>query len=248
MHPLLEQIFSTGMTELADGSPTPLSSSISRDDCAAIERVIARSGATSAIEVGMACGISTLAIADALSRNGSARLVVIDPNQTEGWSGVGMHLLRRAGLADVVELIEEPSQLALPRLAASGERFDFAFIDGWHTFDHTLIDFFFCDLMLDPGGMVMLDDVAYAAVNRVVRFILSNRDYELVEVTRSADDASASLRLRRAVKRKLRPLARTDRDPTPAHERVFHGIEGVRVVALRKRGNDARPFDHFEQF
>ena len=236
------------MSELPDGSPAPLSSSISRDDCAAIERVIARSGATSAIEVGMAFGISTLAIADALSRNGSARLVVIDPNQSKGWSGAGMHLLRRAGLAHVVELIEEPSQLALPRLAAREERFDFAFIDGWHTFDHTLIDFFFCDLMLGPGGMVMLDDVAYPAVDGVVRFILSNRDYELVEVTRCDDGAPAGLRLRRAIKRVLRPFARTDRDPSSTHQQLFRQIAHARAVALRKREGDARPYDHFEPF
>jgi predicted O-methyltransferase YrrM len=196
----------------------------------------------------MAIGISTLAIADALSRNGSARLVVIDPNQSKEWSGAGMHLLRRAGLAHVVELIEEPSQLALPRLAAREERFDFAFIDGWHTFDHALIDFFFCDLMLSPGGMVMLDDVDYPAIDGVVRFILSNRDYELVEMTRSNDGAPTGLRLRRAIKRMLRPLARTDHDPSSPHQQLFREIAHARVVALRKRGDDARSYDHFEPF
>jgi predicted O-methyltransferase YrrM len=244
----LEQIFTTGMTECSDGSPTPLSSSISRDDCEAIERAIARSGATSAIEVGMALGISTRAIADALSRNGSARLVVIDPNQSAGWSGAGIHLLRRAGLSHVVELIEEPSQLALPRLAAREERFDFAFIDGWHTFDHALIDFFFCDWMLGPGGMVMLDDVAYPAIDGVVRFILSNRDYELVEMTRAEEEASMGLRLRRAIKRVLRPLARTDRDPSATHQQLFREIARARMVTLRKGGDDARSYDHFQPF
>ena len=233
---------------MPDGSPAPLSSSITRDDCAVIERVIARSGATSAIEVGMAMGISTLAIADALSRNGSARLVVIDPNQSEGWSGAGMHLLRRAGLGHVAELIEEPSQLALPRLAAREERFDLAFIDGWHTFDHALVDFFFCDLMLAPGGMVMLDDVAYPSIDGVVRFILSNRDYELVEMTRVNDGARSGLRLRRAIKRVLRPLARTDRDPTSRHQQLFRQIAHARMVVLRKGGDDARSYDHFAPF
>jgi predicted O-methyltransferase YrrM len=248
MHPLAEQIFSTGMAELPDGSPSRLTSSIAPEDCALIERVLAQSGATSAVEVGMAFGISSLAIAEALSRNGPARLVVIDPNQSTDWKGAGMHLLRCAGFADFVELIEEPSQLALARLAARGERFDAAFIDGWHTFDHTLVDFFFCDLMLEPGGIVMLDDVGYAAIDRVVRFILSNRDYEFVDATQVADAVPAGLRLRRAVKQGLRPLARTDRDPSSASENLFRDIGGVRLIALRKRGNDARRYDHFEQF
>jgi hypothetical protein len=102
--------------------------------------------------------------------------------------------------------------------------------------------------MLDPGGVVMLDDVPYPAINRVVRFILSNRDYELLDATHGNDSAAVTLKLRRAVKRVLRPLARTDRDPSLDHDRQFRRIDGARVVALRKRGDDARRFDHFEQF
>lgn len=248
MHVLLEQIFSTGVTELPNGSMEPVHSSISRDDCAAVERAITQSGARSAIEVGMAFGISALAIADALSRNGPARLVSIDPQQTSSWRGSGLHLLRRAGLGDIAEVIEEPSQLALPRLAARGDRFDFAFIDGWHTFDHALIDFFYCDLMLETGGFMIVDDVGYPAINSLVRFILSNRDYELVEVTRYPDAKPAGNQFRRDVKRILRPLARTDRDPTPTSENLFRGIEGAIMATLRKRGNDTRAYDHFEQF
>lgn len=248
MHPLLEQVFAAGMTELPDGTPTTFNSAISREDCLLIERMIASCGATSAVEVGMAFGISTLAIAGALSRQPGARLVSLDPHQSTGWKGAGLHLIQRAGLGSVVELIEEPSQLALPRLAAAKERFGFAFIDGWHTFDHTLVDFFFIDMLLSPGGIVMLDDVGYPAIDGVVRFILANRDYELLEVRRYHENASRALRMRRAIKRALRPIARTDRDPSPRHERAFREIESTQVVALRKLGDDTRRYDHFERF
>ncbi len=251
MHPLLEQIFTTGTTELPDGSPASLTSSISRQDCALVERMIAACGAVTAVEVGMAYGISTLCIAGALQKktgSSPARLVTIDPHQTSGWKRAGMHLIRRAGFDPMVELIEQPSQLALPRLVENGERFGFALIDGWHTFDHTLVDFFFCDALLTPGGIVVLDDAGYPAINAVIRFILANRDYELVETVDRRDEGRLSLRVRRAIKRVIRPLAQTDRDPTRANERVFQRIAHSEMVALRKRGDDTRRFDHYERF
>lgn len=251
MHPLLEQIFTTGITELPDGSPASLTSSISREDCALVEHMIASCGAVTAVEVGMAYGISTLCIAGALQKNAGsspARLVTIDPHQTSGWKSAGMHLIRRAGLDSMVELIAQPSQLALPRLVENGERFGFALIDGWHTFDHTLVDFFFCDALLTPGGIVVIDDAGYPAINAVIRFILANRDYELVETVDRRDEGRLSLRVRRAIKRVIRPLAQTDRDPSRANERLFRRIAHSEMVALRKRGDDTRRFDHYERF
>jgi len=44
---------------------------------------------------------------------------------------------------------------------AQGERIDFAFIDGAHTFDHVLVDFFYIDRMLNVGGIVAFDDVGF---------------------------------------------------------------------------------------
>jgi predicted O-methyltransferase YrrM len=249
IHPLVEDLLTRRRAELPDGTETAADSFIPRDECELIGEAIAANGARKGIEVGMAFGASTLCIADALRRNdANARLVTIDPHQTAGWRGAGMHLVGRAGYGSMVRLIEEPSQLALPQLARDGERFDFAFIDGWHTFDHTLVDFFFIDLMLEKGGFIVIDDVGYPAVNAVVRFILANRDYELVKALQFEAALPAGLRLRREIKRRLRPIARTDRDPKPEHEALFRSVENVHAVALRKRGDDTRRFDHYERF
>ena len=249
IHPLAESILTTRRTQLPDGSEIDATSYIPRDECELVYEVIARGGAKRAIEVGLAFGVSTLCIADALHRNGGdTRLISIDSHQTVSWQRAGVHLVERAGYGSMLTLIEEPSQLVLPRLAAAGERFDFGFIDGWHTFDHTLIDFFFIDQMLETGGFVVFDDVGYPAINAVVRFILANRDYELVKALHSEQQPTTGLRMRRAIKRRLRPLARTDRDPKAEHDALFHRIENVHSVALRKRGSDTRRFDHYDRF
>jgi predicted O-methyltransferase YrrM len=252
IHSLVRQIHATGRTLYPDGSERPTDSFIPADECELIYRMVEASRAVSAVETGMAFGASSLCIADALSANAGrlgrpARLISIDPAQTSSYGGAGLHLLRRACLDSFVEVIEQPSQLALPGLATSGHRIEFGFIDGWHTFDHTLIDFFYVDWMLEPDGIIVFDDVGYPAIHAVVRFVLANRDYELVEALAHAPPPR-SIRIRRVLKRWLRPIGRTDRYPSKGHERLFRSIEDCHSVAVRKRGHDTRRFDHFERF
>jgi hypothetical protein len=77
-----------------------------------------------------------------------------------------------------VEFIPEPSHRALPALAARGERIGFGFVDGFHTFDYVMVDFFYIDLMLEMNGIVMLDDTSYPAIRKVARYIATHRHYE----------------------------------------------------------------------
>ena len=132
-------------------------------------------------------------------------------------------------------------------MAAKGYRVQFAFIDGWHLFDHTLIDFFYVDQMMEIGGVIVFDDVIWPAINAVVRFVLANRDYELVEALEQPR-TSAVNRGKRFVKRLLRPLARTDKDPTERHRRLFRKLEWAHSVAVRKVAPDTRPPSHYCPF
>jgi hypothetical protein len=73
----------------------------------------------------------------------------MDPAQHDGaWRGLGLRQIADVGFADLVEFHERASQAVLP---ACGVQVQFAFIGGWHTFDHTLVDFFYIDHMLEVG-------------------------------------------------------------------------------------------------
>jgi hypothetical protein len=82
-----------------------------------------------------------LYICEALSGQGSGRHTILDPGQYSDFHGVGIANLKRAGF-DFFELIEKPA------LLAEGRKFQFALIDGWHTFDHTLLDLFYVNRLL----------------------------------------------------------------------------------------------------
>jgi len=139
--------------------------------------------ATNVLEIGMANGSSTMAILGELKSTPNGHLTSIDPFQMHpttpgpGYGGAGLELVRKAGLADRHTWIEMLDYLALPKLAAEGRRFDFVFIDGYHAFDYAMLDFFFADLLLQPGGMVLFHDSGSQAVNRVCRFVAANKSY-----------------------------------------------------------------------
>jgi hypothetical protein len=75
------------------------------------------------------------------------------------------------------QLIEEVDYIALPELVKRKCRIDFAYIDGWHTFDYVLLDFFYIDKMLNTQGIVAFNDAGYLSVHRVLKFMISHRKY-----------------------------------------------------------------------
>lgn len=59
-------------------------------------------------------------------------------------------------------------------LLRRGMRYDFVFIDGQHLYDYTMVDLFFADLLLKPGGMCCVDDITMDSVSTCVKYIASN--------------------------------------------------------------------------
>lgn len=228
LHPLLSRAFASGYIE-HDGRRFELHSNIPEDECRLLYRQVEAVGAASALEIGMAYGISSVALADALrNETETPSLVSIDPYQNERWDGVAVGQLERAGYRGFCELIEAPSHAALPVLVERGTRVDLAFIDGLHTFDHCLVDFFFIDLLLRPGGVVVFDDTWMPGVRAVVEFVLRNRAYELVDSV--ALPTNARTRLGRAI------TGRGALAPASA------------ALALRKTADDERPWHDFRPF
>lgn len=144
----------------------------------ALYRTVRKEKPRLVVEIGMAFGASSLAILTALEENGGdGQLISLDPNQLAGASGRGVAYVEQAGLAHRHRLIEEVDYLALPNLIREGLVVDFGYIDGWHTFDYSLIDFFLLDKMLRVGGLVAFNDCHYEAVEKVTKFVLSHRHY-----------------------------------------------------------------------
>lgn len=156
----------------------PSNAPVEEETAALLAGLTRELGATRTIETGMAAGHSAVAIASVHAQRGEGRHTCVDPYQTTQWQSAALELCEKAGVSEFVELIEEPSELALPALAAGGQAFDLAFVDGLHLFDHILLDFFYCDRMLETGGIIVFHDTWMPAVQKAVGYVLANRAYE----------------------------------------------------------------------
>jgi predicted O-methyltransferase YrrM len=218
---------------------------VDADEGALLQRIVADIRPERSLEIGCAYGVSSLYICDALastSAEGStstrARHIIVDPFQTTQWRGIGIKNIRDAGFATLVDFREERSEVVLPRLLDEGATLDFAFIDGWHTFDQVMVEFYFINRLLRVGGVIAFDDANRRSINRVIRHALTYPAY-CVYATERANHAGPTVlgRSRRALTRVpaiskvLRPdFLRKDWDL---------GILGT-CVAIQKVADDKR--------
>ena len=254
MTEVLAEIVRTGRVTKASGEELEVHSQVSPGEGAFLQRLVEEVRPQLSLEVGLAFGVSALYLCDALARVGARRHIVIDPNQEGGewgdsWAGVGLENLKRAGHEELVEFHGEPSFRVLPRLESEGMQLDFAFIDGWHTFDFTLVDFFYVDRMLRPGGVVAIDDAQWPSVRKVIRFALTNRGYRVRACFEP--EGSPPFRRRRWLARLARaagPL-RTLLKPEWVDDDDALGLPPASTcVALEKAADDERAWSFHREF
>lgn len=190
---VLQEVLESKEVVDAAGHRIRLDSNVAPDEGLYLYHLIKENNMTRTLEVGMAYGVSAMYIAQAhrdLDHSGRVPIghaddtsshrshVAIDPFQSTQWKSVGSYNLMRAGLRDLVQLVEQESHFALPQLAMhERETFQLCFIDGMHLFDYTLVDFYYSDLLLSTGGYVVFDDAHMESVQKVIAHVLKNRAY-----------------------------------------------------------------------
>jgi predicted O-methyltransferase YrrM len=234
MNSVLKNILSTH--QVSDGNDLlPLRSQVAQKQGDLLATVIAKIRPKTSLEVGFAYGISTLYIGDALDRlHQPVRHIAIDPFQSTHWRSIGSRNVASAGFDKFVQLIEEKSEIALPQLLAAETTLDFALIDGWHTFDHALVDFFYINKMLRVGGVVVLDDASYASISKLVDHILTYDCYRVFALPASPIPWVSPKAF--LLVRKLAYYAGLKKTQWP------------RAVALEKIEPDSRRHDWFKKF
>jgi predicted O-methyltransferase YrrM len=250
---LLDNILRDGCVRAEDGTVMSLHSHLPREAGQMLQRIIHDLDARTTLEIGMAFGISTLFICEALtyppddsnqrrSTSPPPRHIAIDPNQHDSeWCGIGLRHVRLAGFADIVDFRELPSHQALPDLEREGVRIDFAFVDGWHTFDYVMVDLFLIDRLLRVGGVVVVDDADWPGVIKACRYFITNRAYRVVECWQEHRRASPRQSARRAIReaaRRMPVLRRPLKPEWSIPDERLGLIPGARCVALRKTVED----------
>ena len=148
--------------------------SISDAEAEFLHSLVRDNSAVDTLEVGLAFGVSAAAI----MATHECKHVSVDPYQESRYASLGLQNIERIGFANRLNFIAAHSHTALPRLSSESREFDLAFVDGGHRFDQVFVDFYFVDLTLRLGGLVVFHDAWMRSTQLVASFIDSNRtDY-----------------------------------------------------------------------
>lgn len=218
--------------------------SVSLDEALELYTHVRELAPAATIEIGMFTGASTLAILKALEDNGHGEHYVCDPFQSTYAQGAGLRNVHSAGLDGRLHFDEEFPESAAPRWPEA----QFAFIDGSHLFDLTILDFVLMDKRLAIGGWVGLHDLWMPSLRKVVRWAITNRGYEVV--AGPARRLSRAERARSAAARVLRRGPRADSIWSQELLHPWHEVEpsGRQMLFLRKTRADDRDWRDFEPF
>jgi predicted O-methyltransferase YrrM len=246
-HLLLNEIYQSRSVTTSAGEALPLNSEVSAEEGKFLYEIIRSDTAVMrTLEVGCAYGISSLNICSAMRDRPGSKHTIIDPFQKSWWKSVGVTNLRRADLSNF-DLLEKKSEFALPILLSEGEeQFDLIFLDGWHTFDHTMTDAFYASRLLKIGGYLVFDDAHWRSVTKVIRYLEQYPSFErYASVPLPNDHFKTTVRIVRgfAAQWPLRTMIR----------HMNYGIQAAvgprySMVALRKTSEDSRSFDWFADF
>ena len=149
------------------------SSSIKTEEAAFIYNLISKNKITRTLETGFAFAKSASHIIAATE----SIHVAIDPFQSK-YQNLGLRNIEALGMKDLLDFRPDFSHNVLPALVKEDRKFDFIFIDGDHKFDGVLVDFYFGDLLLEKGGLLLMHDTWMRSTRLVMSFIRTNRkDY-----------------------------------------------------------------------
>lgn len=179
MYPIIEQIFNTQSVQTQDGITYPLRGNIDFKEGMFIHDLI--SGDNSiyrTLEIGCGFGISSLFICDALKEKKTKEHFIIDPNQETNYHNIGITNLKKTEVS-FFKFLPEPSEFVLPRLAQTlPGYFDLVFIDGLHSFDQVLLDFYYANRIIRTGGFIIFDDCSFYSISKVLTYVLEFPAYQ----------------------------------------------------------------------
>lgn len=136
------------------------------------------------LEIGLAAGGSCIAICAARRNLGlTHRHIALDPFQkTWRWGSLGLLELSRVGLREMVEWLPEKSEDFLPNACRKGARYDFVFDDGAKSIGESVINAFYIDQLLNPGGVAAFHDGLIYPKSVALGHLIFERNYEVLPI------------------------------------------------------------------
>jgi len=173
--------------------------SLSRGEAMLLAQLVITSRPAASLEIGFALGGSAIGIAAARHHLGlPGSHVTLDPYQELRSGSVGLLEVDRAGLSAFVTWLPEKSENYLSAASVREEKYDFIFVDGAHGTGQVVTDAFFCDQVLNPGGIVAFHDGLLFSTMAAIRYLIKECNYAAIDLPADSKVRTAARVLRYA--------------------------------------------------
>jgi predicted O-methyltransferase YrrM len=137
-----------------------------------IKNIINTNNYSNCLEIGMGYGIISFYILSNLK----TKLISIDPEQNIKYNNYGIKLLEKLNLSKFHTLYKKNNFTILPKILIKKKYnyFDFIFINGAQTFDNSLINFFYSDLLLKINGIIIIENALDYGISKFIKYIELN--------------------------------------------------------------------------
>jgi len=130
------------------------------------------------IEIGFGMGSSTAIILGVRALEGpDFQHLAFDPYGLPDNRGTIVQNYLETEFGDAFKRIYKRSEIGLAQLFdnAGAGSVGLIFIDGSHTFENVIVDFFWADALCCVGGYIIFDDADYPAIETAINYIEKNR-------------------------------------------------------------------------
>jgi predicted O-methyltransferase YrrM len=218
---------------------------ISLDEALEVYSAVRAVGPDHSAEIGFCCAGSGLAILKGLEDQGRGMHHACDPYQSSYAKNAGLRNVERAGLAHRLHFQEKFPEEVVPALPS----LQFVFIDASHLFDISILDFVLADKKLDIGGVVAFHDLWMPSLQKLVRYILANRNYEIYRPVPASES-------RRTMRSRLAGMLAGGLRRVPGADRLFarellapwSEFGFGNLAFLQKTGADTRDWRYHRPF
>lgn len=162
-----------------DGKKYKMNSSINVDECIFIHKLIMKSKPKRVFEFGLANGMSTMIMLNALNKVNGKVLYSNDPFQKEYWQNVGLY--------NVSQTKGNVKHVHVKKLSTDDFSefetgfFDLILIDGAHDKISVTLDIVNTKRMLKVNGIMILDDVLHGKMSEAIAENIEN-DFNYIKI------------------------------------------------------------------
>lgn len=241
MNAVLKEILDTKKVFDENGKEYKLHSHTRPEQGRFLQELISEVKPDFSVEVGLAYGVSTLFICEAIAANKKGMHLVMDPFQKD-WQNIGLKNIKDAGFDNIVEFRPEYADKVFSELYLKNKKIDFAYLDGSKVFDVVMFNTYILNKLLNINGIIVFDDCIFPGIKKVVRYLNNMPNFRIYKTHKKVD-----ISWKRKIIRYFSNLEYIKKIINPDLHSYNNQFD-YHCIAFIKTAEDTRPWNWYSNF